>query len=250
MKKDNSMSTHESENVEDKSAPLPRLFRMVMLIVLVHVVFFGGLLMQGCKRENRSEDDPELSEIESQLPAEDFSQYYRDGEQGLIEPVPEVDPGAELKEDGTVPEEPSVPEVVDSESSESEQTLPDTPLEVGLKTTPYTVQKGDTLWSIARKYAVKMDALRGANPDIDPSRLMPGQTVEIPEAVAGVADTEVIQSQPYDGETYTVKKGDTLWGIARRNDTTVDTIMTLNGLQTGSIRPGDKLRLPKRESNE
>lgn len=44
--------------------------------------------------------------------------------------------------------------------------------------------------------------------------------------------------------TYRVRAGDTLWGIARRNDTTVDRIKALNGLRSDRVRIGQVLRLP------
>jgi LysM repeat protein len=47
-------------------------------------------------------------------------------------------------------------------------------------------------------------------------------------------------------ETYVVKRGDTLWGIARRHETTVRQLVELNGLSTQAIRAGEKLKVPER----
>lgn len=46
-------------------------------------------------------------------------------------------------------------------------------------------------------------------------------------------------------ETYVVKRGDTLWGIARRHQTTVRRLVELNGLSTQTIRAGEKLKVPE-----
>ena len=46
-------------------------------------------------------------------------------------------------------------------------------------------------------------------------------------------------------EEYRVRNGDSLWSIARRNDTTVDRIMSANGLSSSLLRPGQTLRIPK-----
>ncbi len=44
----------------------------------------------------------------------------------------------------------------------------------------HIVQSGDTLASIAKKYGVKLDALKAANPDVTPTRMRPGQTIKLP----------------------------------------------------------------------
>ena len=46
-------------------------------------------------------------------------------------------------------------------------------------------------------------------------------------------------------DAYQVRSGDSLWGIARRHDTTVDALMSLNELSTSRLLPGQKLRIPR-----
>src|SRR5690606_27148832 len=51
------------------------------------------------------------------------------------------------------------------------------------------------------------------------------------------------QPQPSSSDTYTVKKGDTLWAISRKYGMTVDELKKLNGLKSDLIHPGQKLKV-------
>ena len=82
--------------------------------------------------------------------------------------------------------------------------------------TYYTVQSGDSLWSIAKKYGVTVDELKTAN-NLTSNTLSIGQKLRIP-----IEEEESLPS------TYVVTSGDTLYSIARKFNTTVDAIKTLN----------------------
>lgn len=95
-------------------------------------------------------------------------------------------------------------------------------------TDSYTVQPGDSLWSIARAFDTTMAVLVELN-DLPDRPLRVGEVLKVP-AVA----------------RYTVKPGDTLWEIAVRFKTTVAAIADLNGIDPEEIlRVGTVLRLPR-----
>ena len=97
--------------------------------------------------------------------------------------------------------------------------------------TEYIVQPGDTLWAIARRYNTTVDILKSLN-GLTSDLLRIGQILKIPTAQT----TPCIE--------YTIKSGDTLWSIARRYNTTVDTLKSLNGLTSDLLRIGQILKIP------
>lgn len=100
----------------------------------------------------------------------------------------------------------------------------------------YVVQAGDTLWSIANKYGVSVETLRRAN-GIYSDMIRVGQLIKIPISSITYSDEYII---------YTVEPRDTLWSIARRFNTTVDSIMIANRLTNNIIMVGQNLKIPIR----
>ena len=98
----------------------------------------------------------------------------------------------------------------------------------------YTVVKGDTLYSIARKFNVSVDNLKNIN-KLTNNTLSIGQTLKIPGSTIVQTPSKL---------TYTVKSGDTLYNIARIYNTTVDTIKSLNNLTDNTLSIGQTLILP------
>jgi putative chitinase len=76
----------------------------------------------------------------------------------------------------------------------------------------------------------------------NPNRLWPGQNLR----VSGVAPSSAMAAG--EAMAYTVRSGDSLWGIARRHGTTVDSIRADNGLSGSTLRPGQRLTLRGRGS--
>ena len=100
----------------------------------------------------------------------------------------------------------------------------------------YVVQNGDTLWSIANKFGVTVETLRRAN-GIYSDMLRVGQIIKIPRSSIMYGDEYMM---------YTVAPRDTLWSIAKRFNTTVDSIMIANGLTNYIIMVGQQLKIPTR----
>lgn len=96
----------------------------------------------------------------------------------------------------------------------------------------YTVVKGDSLWSIAKKYDITVNELKEAN-NLTTNALSVGQILIIPK-----------EEQIPVGNNYVVKSGDSLYSIANRFNTTVDTLKNLNNLTSNTLSIGQILKLP------
>lgn len=119
---------------------------------------------------------------------------------------------------------------VDRDSFTAEIFLDETPAPAG---DTYTVRRGDTLWGIARRHGTTVSALASLNHIANPDLIYPGQELNLPRS-----------SVPSAG-TYTVRRGDTLWGIARWYGTTVSALAELNRIANPDlIYPGQVLKLP------
>lgn len=105
--------------------------------------------------------------------------------------------------------------------------------------TSYVVKSGDTLWSIAKKFGVTVDELKEKN-NLASNALSINQVLLIP--------TEDEVSVP-EGDYYTVKKGDTLYGIANKYGLTVDELKALNNLSSNLLSVGQKLLVKSNVSN-
>ena len=89
----------------------------------------------------------------------------------------------------------------------------------------YIVQKGDSLWAIARKLGINVNDLINYN-NLNSTTISIGQELKIPQTIQ---------------TTYTVQKGDTLYSIARRYNTTVDKIIKDNNLLSSMLSIGQQL---------
>ncbi len=89
----------------------------------------------------------------------------------------------------------------------------------------YTVKKGDTLYSIARKYGITINELKDLN-NLSSNLISVGQKLKV-----------------IDDNSYIVKKGDTLYSIARKYNTTVNELKRINNLTNDSLSIGQTIIL-------
>ena len=110
----------------------------------------------------------------------------------------------------------------------------------------YTVVKGDTLSSIAKKNGTTVKALTAANNLKVTSSLRLGQKLIIPgkAPVSESASAPAVGGGSAETLSYTVKSGDTLGSIARHAGSTRAAIKKLNKLKSDVVRPGQVLTLP------
>ena len=101
----------------------------------------------------------------------------------------------------------------------------------------YTVKSGDTLYGIARKYNTTVDEIMKIN-YFTSANLIPGQVIRIPEMYTKEEDMYMPNFV-----NYTVKKGDTLYSIARNNNVAVDTLIKDNGLTSNTLSIGQTIRI-------
>lgn len=103
--------------------------------------------------------------------------------------------------------------------------------------TIYQVQNGDTLASVASNFGISADNLSNLNGIMVGSVLTPGDFIVVPKVQA---------ENPYFME-YVVKKGDSVYGIAKTNNVSPSHLLRLNGLNdTDVIYPNQKIMIPRR----
>ena len=111
----------------------------------------------------------------------------------------------------------------------------------GGSTNTYTVQSGDSLWSIARKFNTTVDELKRLN-NLTSNNLQIGQVLKVPTT------DEVINPEGESLTNYVVQSGDSLYKIAMKFNTTVNDIKRINGLTTDYLSVGQVLRIPTSNS--
>lgn len=97
----------------------------------------------------------------------------------------------------------------------------------------YTVERGDSLYSIANRFGTTVDTLKKLN-NLTNNLLSIGQILKLP-TTEDISTTE---------ESYIVQSGDTLYSIARKFNTNVNELIRLNNLSGAALRVGQILKLP------
>lgn len=142
-----------------------------------------------------------------------------------------------------------------TDSGSEEKADRENPSPVVKNATPYmiyTVQAGDTLWAIARKYNCSITEIVAANSDRikNPNRIHAGWQLKIPQSGAPITGGTPDAVLPENNKRgiYIVRQGDTLWAIARKCGCSVAEIVSLNReliRNPALIHSGWELKVPQ-----
>ena len=125
----------------------------------------------------------------------------------------------------------------------------------------HIIKPGESLYSIAKKYHLSTEQLREAN-ELSSDKIRAGETLVIPkqqsQAESGSGGRkrlplETAESESEDWEipeTHTVKKGETLAGIARRYNLHVKDLQEVNQLKGPKLKAGQILHLKERDADQ
>lgn len=231
----------QSSFLEQKNKARVRLKIVVFFSISLSVVALMALLIQGCRKNDTQTADQTSA---SPAPAPELSSN------------PPPDTNVATSNAATLPPPPA------ESSNATPQPPPPPPVAPAPPeptTSEYTVVKGDTFATIAKKSGVSVKAIEEANPGVNARKLKIGQKLNIPAAnspsptaaTQGATATEpgmtagAAPEEAASGErTYKVKSGDTLTTIAKRFHVSIKRIESANGLKTTNIRVGQKLKIP------
>ena len=122
-------------------------------------------------------------------------------------------------------------------SSSSSSTQSSTP------TGTYTVKSGDTLSGIATRHGVTVNQLKQWN-GLTSNNIRVGQKLKLNSSSSA---SSASASSSGDYSTYTVKSGDSLYSIAKNySGVSAQDIMNFNGMSSSNIKPGMKIKIPKK----
>jgi LysM repeat protein len=202
----------------------------VFLVLAIHGIGLMALLMQGCKQQ------PDSSSTNTTTNADAFT----NSAPAFIEPTNSPSVANTLPATNVAPApivEPTPPVTAPAVSQPSD----------------YTIVKGDTFSTIAKKFHVTIKSLQEANPALEPTKLKIGQPVHIPASTGALAATSTTAAATPDASgaahLYSVKSGDSLIKIAGQFGVTSKALRSFNGLKTDKIVVGQKLKIPSKTTS-
>jgi LysM repeat protein len=209
----------------------------VATILAIHVVLFGGLLLQGCKPDHQTAAaDQPTNALPSFDPGVFAAQQQSQAQPG--QPVASAtDPAPGLPAAMIAP--PPMPAL----GAQPEVIAP--PVAAAGE---YTVKPGDSFEKIAKANSTTVKAITAANPGVDSRKLKINQKLVLPPpgVPATTAAAAPVETATPGFEIYSVKSGDSLTRIANLKKTSVKALRVANNLKTDNIKVGQKLKVPVR----
>ena len=201
----------------------------VFAILAVHVVLLGGLLMLGCRKPTEDTTDKATNTTYAGSFQPPTSVY-----ETPTNPLPPPPTNPVANNTITPPPTNYTPVAPPSAPPESEK--------------EHVVVKGDSFFTIGKKYGVSTKAIQEANQGVDSTRLKIGQKLKIPASSGSTARSGLSGggASVTSEKTYVVKSGDNLMKIAKANGTTAKALRSANALKTDQIKVGQKLKIPSK----
>ena len=267
------LKRHRSDTglVEDRANSVT-VVRLIIALLLIHLIVIGGVILRGKIKSGETGPIAQATITAPPAPVA-AAQPAAPVNDVLPQPVegPTANPVRTNEAQGHITQPPAntattvaatEPEIITPPVVDDVAEVADTP-EPAVAATPepaapadqpfdkHHVVQGDTLFGIAAKYQVSVEAVRKANPHIKGNNIICGTYLKIPVKADSAAGREIAARQAeaaaqQAAKTYTIVRGDSLKRIARKHNTTVSKLMQLNNIpkgKEGKIRVGDTLRI-------
>lgn len=113
-------------------------------------------------------------------------------------------------------------------------------------TRPYTVRKGDTLFSICKKRGIKLEEVKSLNPKLKEHDIREGQTITLPSKYLSLRDLNILRGINLKGaRSYPVREGETIGDIIGKRNITMDEVEKLNpNVDLKRLKEGQVIKLP------
>jgi LysM repeat protein len=216
--------------LEQKNKARMRLKIVVYFSISLSVMVLMVLLIQGCKKPTDTADTSSTSNADTNT---------------SMPQLPTNPPDMGMASNTTPPPETNPPVYTPPPPPPVQQAPP-----IAAASEDYTVVKGDTFATIAGHAHVTTKAMIDANPGVDARKLKIGQKLHIPPAASAPATQSstsmgAMETSATGGaQTYKVKSGDTLTGIASRFHVSIKAIQSANNLTTTRLNVGKVLKIP------
>jgi len=216
----------------------------VITILAIHVVLLLALLMAGCKKTSEQAKNDGFADTGA-APPPPF-------DPSSLPPVA-TNPAPVTPAVASTPTQTIVTPPAPITTPPPAFTPPPTPPAAFAEGTEHTVMKGDSFFTLAKKYNTSQKAIASVNPGVDSTKLKIGQKLKIPppsssKPATAAGNTESSGTSSGSDKVYAVKSGDNLMRIAHSNGVSVNALRAANNLKTDQIKVGQKLKIPAKGS--